>query len=109
MELGPQRPFTLKWFWELNSIIVVYMDPLGYRQGAGMLQLPAWPLAVCPSTLESVGVWAFLRQDSSCLRVGRRGVGAVAVALAVAVAVAVLQTIAIPFINIYSVLLSSLF
>ena len=74
-----------------------------------MLQLPAWPLAVCPSTLESVGVWAFLRQDSSCLRVGRRGVGAVAVALAVAVAVAVLQTIAIPFINIYSVLLSSLF
>ena len=31
MELGPQRP-SLLWFWELNSIVVVYMDPLGTLQ-----------------------------------------------------------------------------
>ena len=28
MELGPKRPSPL-WFWGPNSIIVVYMDPLG--------------------------------------------------------------------------------
>ena len=28
MEIGPKRPSPL-WFWEPNSIIVVYMDPLG--------------------------------------------------------------------------------
>ena len=28
MELAPKRPSPL-WFWEPNSIIVVYMDPLG--------------------------------------------------------------------------------
>ena len=28
MELGPERPSPL-WFWGPNSIIVVYMDPLG--------------------------------------------------------------------------------
>ena len=28
MELGPERPFPL-WFWGPNSIIVVFMDPLG--------------------------------------------------------------------------------
>ena len=30
MELGPKRPSSL-WFWGPNSIIVVYMDPLGYK------------------------------------------------------------------------------
>ena len=29
MELGPRRPSPL-WFWGPNSIVVVYMDPLGY-------------------------------------------------------------------------------
>ena len=28
MELGPERP-SLLWFWGPNSIIEVYMDPLG--------------------------------------------------------------------------------
>ena len=28
MELGPKRP-SLLWFWGPNSILVVYMDPLG--------------------------------------------------------------------------------
>ena len=28
MELGPKRPSPL-WFWGPNSIMVVYMDPLG--------------------------------------------------------------------------------
>ena len=28
MELGPKRPFLL-WFWGPNSIMVVYVDPLG--------------------------------------------------------------------------------
>ena len=28
VELGPKRPSPL-WFWGPNSIIVVYMDPLG--------------------------------------------------------------------------------
>ena len=28
MALGPKRPSPL-WFWGPNSIIVVYMDPLG--------------------------------------------------------------------------------
>ena len=28
MELGPERPSPL-WFWGPNSIIVMYMDPLG--------------------------------------------------------------------------------
>ena len=28
MELGPKRPSSL-WFWGPNSIIAVYMDPLG--------------------------------------------------------------------------------
>ena len=28
MELGPKRP-SPSWLWGLNSIIVVYMDPLG--------------------------------------------------------------------------------
>ena len=29
MELGPKRP-SLLWYWGPNSIVVVYMDPLGY-------------------------------------------------------------------------------
>ena len=29
MESGPKRPSPL-WFWGPNSIMVVYMDPLGY-------------------------------------------------------------------------------
>ena len=29
MELAPKRPSPL-WFWRPNSIIVVYIDPLGY-------------------------------------------------------------------------------
>ena len=28
MELGPKRP-SLLWFWDPNSIIGVFMDPLG--------------------------------------------------------------------------------
>ena len=36
MELGPKRPSPL-WFWGLNSIIVVYMDPLGLS-----LSFPFW-------------------------------------------------------------------
>ena len=31
MELGPIRPSPL-WFWGPNSIIVVYMDPLGKKK-----------------------------------------------------------------------------
>ena len=30
MELGPKRPSPL-WFWGPNSILVVYMDPLGSK------------------------------------------------------------------------------
>ena len=30
MELGPKRP-SLLWFWDPNSIIGVYMDPLGFK------------------------------------------------------------------------------
>ena len=30
VKLGPRRP-SLLWFWGPNSIIVVYMDPLGKR------------------------------------------------------------------------------
>ena len=29
VELGPKRP-SLLWFWDPNSIIGVFMDPLGY-------------------------------------------------------------------------------
>ena len=34
MELGPKRPSPL-WFWGPNSIIAVYMDPLGYNRVKG--------------------------------------------------------------------------
>ena len=30
MELGPQRPSIL-WLWGPNSIMVVYMEPLGFE------------------------------------------------------------------------------
>ena len=33
MELGRRRPSPL-WFWEPNSIVVVYMDPLGFEARA---------------------------------------------------------------------------
>ena len=33
MELGPKRP-SLSWLWGPNSIIVVYMDPLGKEEAA---------------------------------------------------------------------------
>ena len=32
MESGPKRPSPL-WFWGPNSIIAVYMDPLGFYKG----------------------------------------------------------------------------
>ena len=31
MELGPKRPSRL-WFWDPNSIVGVFMDPLGKNQ-----------------------------------------------------------------------------
>ena len=34
MKLGPKRP-SLLWFWDPNSIIGVYMDPLGLRTRIG--------------------------------------------------------------------------
>ena len=36
MELGPKRP-SLLWFWEPNSIIGAYVDPLGNLRGAYVL------------------------------------------------------------------------
>ena len=32
MELGPKRP-SLLWFWDPNSIIGVFVDPLGFCSG----------------------------------------------------------------------------
>ena len=41
MELGPKRPFPL-WFLGRNSIIVVYMDPLG---NLGSPVVPFYPFS----------------------------------------------------------------
>ena len=50
MELGPKRP-SLLWFWDPNSIIGVYMDPLGYAR------FTVWGLGCEVSQEVEVGVW----------------------------------------------------
>ena len=39
MELGPKRQSPL-WFWGPNSIIVVYMDPLGKHRQVNLVFIP---------------------------------------------------------------------
>ena len=41
MELGPKRP-SLLWFWGPNSIMVVYMDPLGESSYTLSFKLQVW-------------------------------------------------------------------
>ena len=55
MELGPKRP-SLLWFWDPNSIIGVYMDPLGL--------LEFFPLKA------SGGLNATVRLFTQCCRLG---------------------------------------
>ena len=38
MELGPKRP-SLLWFWDLNSIIGVFLDPLGKQPLTAITEL----------------------------------------------------------------------
>ena len=49
MELGPKRP-SLLWYWGPNSIVVVYMDRLGY-----LVQEPD-PISMLPAISAQVYV-----------------------------------------------------
>ena len=47
MELGPKRPF-LSWLWGSNSIMVVYMDPLGisFMRWSILQSTASWDLQI---------------------------------------------------------------